>query len=87
MLRTGFDRVEHESMVRQVAEQFEKEGYTVLANIPGYPSPQEIDGHVPDVAAVKGHQMILIEVETATSYKAHILTPIRNLQPFLHSHK
>ncbi len=82
MLRTEFDQVEHESMVRQVAEQFTKEGYTVLANIPGYRCPQEIDGHVPDIAAIKGQQMIVIEVETATSYKAHILTPTKNLQPF-----
>lgn len=85
MLRTGFDQVEHESMVRHVAEQFAKEGYRVLANIPGYRRPQEMDGQVPDIAAVKGHQLIIIEVETATSYKAHILTPTRNLQPFLHS--
>lgn len=83
MLRAEIDPVTRESMVRQMAQQFATQGYRVLANVLGYPTPMAIDGQVPDIAAIKGDLMIIIQMDTPTTYKARILTPTRNLAPFL----
>jgi hypothetical protein len=43
----------------------DKEGWLVLVNhIPGYCTPPEIEGFIPDIYAIKGTQTLIVMVES-----------------------
>ena len=77
MRRNRVDQLEHDGMVRIVAEQFHRQGFRVAASIPGYVSPPRVNGRVPDVLAYRNRETVIAEVETSFSY----LTP-QTLQEF-----
>ena len=70
MRRSRVDQLEHDGMVRFMAERYRQEGYRVAANLPGYVSPPRVNGCIPDVFACKKRQAVIAEVETASSYAA-----------------
>ena len=67
MARTKKVQTVHDKKVKQLAENFEKKGYDVKADIPNYKQPSTIGGYRPDVIAVKGNSKTVIEVETPDS--------------------
>jgi hypothetical protein len=68
MRRSRIDQIEHDGMVRLVAEHFQGEGYRVAATIPGFVPPPPINGLIPDVLACKEDDTVITEVETSASY-------------------
>jgi hypothetical protein len=70
MRRTRVDQIEHDGMVRLMAERFVQQGYRVAANLPGFVSPPRVNGRIPDLVACKKRQAVITEVETASSYAA-----------------
>lgn len=62
--RSPNQQSKHDRGVEKTAEYYERRGYTVQADIPGYDRPKTIDGRRPDVIA-KGHgETVVVEVET-----------------------
>ncbi len=61
----------HDKKVKQLADQLEKQGWDVQADLPGYDEPDPIGsrGHIPDVLARKSGAEKIIEVETEASMK------------------
>jgi hypothetical protein len=69
MRRNRVDQIEHDGMVRMVAERLHQQGFRVSAAIPGYVSPR-VNGCVPDVVAYRNRETVIAEVETSFSYHA-----------------
>ena len=67
MPRTTFTQSRHDAKVRSEATSYYTSGYTVWADISGWPQPSIINGYRPDVIAVKGLYTSVIEVETSDS--------------------
>jgi hypothetical protein len=63
MSRSRLDQLEHDGIIRVLAQRFRSLGYHVEADLPGYPSPRPIFGQVPDLVATNGH-CIILDVET-----------------------
>ncbi len=60
----------HDQEVRRQAEQYEKAGYRVRADLPGYTSPDTFgrkNPTRPDVQATRGNRTVVVEVETQRS--------------------
>lgn len=57
----------HNRKVREVAKDYERRGYDVSADVPGYPQPPTIGGYRPDLVASKSGQETIVEVETPDS--------------------
>ena len=71
MRRPEHEQLNHDSMVRVMADHFIKEGYVVSADIRGYNSPPLVNGHRPDVAVYSmGRLTIILEVETESTYSS-----------------
>ena len=60
---------DHDKKVSALAEMYQKQGYTVQADVDGYISPGSICGYVPDIVARKkgSFERVIIEVETEDS--------------------
>jgi hypothetical protein len=58
---------EHDKAVKMFAKQYERNGWDVQAELPGYKKPPSIEGHRPDIRATKGNQESVMEVETGDS--------------------
>ncbi|MBI5639899.1 MAG: hypothetical protein HZA17_05690 [Nitrospirae bacterium] len=54
----------HDYMVKLRANALLADGYSVSADLPGFPQPPEIRGHIPDIYAVKSSSKIISEAET-----------------------
>lgn len=57
----------HDAEVARIANQFERQGYDVKADIKGYPRPDTLGGYRPDVVAKRGIEREIVEVETPGS--------------------
>ena len=67
MARSKKSQSKHNTRVREVARQYEKQGFDVKADISGFSKPGTIGGYRPDVVAKKGRQRKIVEVETSDS--------------------
>lgn len=54
----------HDRMVALVANEYREKGFTVSAELDGFPTPEAVDGAIPDVWAESNGEVFLIEVET-----------------------
>jgi Holliday junction resolvase len=70
MPRSKQSQSKHDTKVRQIAKEMEQKGFKVQADISGYKRPKTIGGYRPDVMAVKGSDIKIIEVETPDSLKS-----------------
>lgn len=64
--RSPQQQSKHDRKVRQIAQQLERQGWNVEADVSGYKSPKGIgkDGRIPDIRATKSGAERLVEVET-----------------------
>jgi hypothetical protein len=62
----------HDNAVKKSAEYYEKQNYSVDADIKGYNKPKTINGRRPDLIAKKGKKEIIVEVETSDSINKDI---------------
>lgn len=62
-------RSKHDTVVAKESRQLEKEGWHVLADLPGFAQPDPIGtkNRVPDIVATKHGHTRIIEVETSES--------------------
>lgn len=71
--RTKYHQTCHNSAVSRSAAQYVSNGYDVEADILGYDRPRnlEVDGKKrrPDIIAIKGKKILIIEWETPESMK------------------
>lgn len=65
--RTREQQSKHDKKVTQIAHAYRRQGWEVYADIQGCPQPQLIGGHRPDVIAVAGRKVCIVEVETEDS--------------------
>lgn len=68
MKRSFKEQTEHDKLVRRVAAGYMSQEWKVDADISGYSKPRTLYGRRPDVIAVHGRKMRVIEVETPSSY-------------------
>jgi hypothetical protein len=64
--RSVSKQTKHDSKVKQIAQQLQKQRYNVKADLPGYQRPAPIGKgkRRPDIEATKGAKRKIIEVET-----------------------
>jgi len=67
MARSKRSQSSHDSVVRNEANNLKKQGFSVKADIPGFPRPHTIRGYRPDIDASKREQRKILEVETQDS--------------------
>ena len=65
--RTPRSQSRHDKAVKKRAEQLERQGYTVQADLKGWKQPGTIRGVRPDIDARKGDKRVIAEVETKES--------------------
>lgn len=65
--RSKRSQSQHDRKVRQIARDFEKNGFDVKADVQGFSRPDTIGGYRPDVVATKGRERKIVEVETTES--------------------
>ena len=65
--RTSGSQSKHDQAVRERAQQLQRQGYKVKADLPGWERPGTIRGVRPDVDARKTGQRMIVEVETPES--------------------
>ena len=65
--RTSRSQSKHDQAVKQRAEQLQRQGFEVKADLKGWDQPSTIRGVRPDVDARKGKQRVIVEVETPES--------------------
>lgn len=65
--RSKDSQSKHDRKVEEIAKNYEKQGYKVEADVPGFPQPGTIGGVRPDVVAKKGTERKIVEVETPES--------------------
>lgn len=56
--------------IAKLARRYKAEGYQVLADLPGYETPYQIQGFRPDLIVKKDDKIIVIEVKTSHSIKS-----------------
>lgn len=63
--RSAAGQIAHDKGVYREAINLQRKGWQVLADhIPGFVSPPEIEGYVPDIYAIKETETLIIEIET-----------------------
>jgi len=67
MARSEKEQSNHDRAVEKVAKDYQRKGYNVDADLPGWDQPKTIDGVRPDVLARKGGHQTAVEVETQSS--------------------
>lgn len=67
MARNKRQQSKHDAKVRRVAQDLQRKGYNVEADVSGFGRPDTINGYRPDVVAKKGRDRIIVEVETKDS--------------------
>jgi len=63
-------QAKHDAKVKEMAQELEKQGFHVKADIEGYEQPGTIRGLRPDIMATKGRDTRIIEVETEDTLKS-----------------
>lgn len=66
------NKTAHDSTVIALANKLENDGYEVMADVEGFPKPYTIRGYIPDILAMKGAKVKIIEIETHGSYRKDI---------------
>ncbi len=68
--RTIGNRSYHDQMITVVACNLETSGYFVQADHVGWRNgaPTSVNGHTPDIMAIKGNQCFILEVEDCVTY-------------------
>jgi len=61
------NKAKHDRAVLRIAEEYEKRGCKVYADIKGYPKPPIIGGYEPDVVADKKGHRTIVALETRDS--------------------
>ena len=51
-------------IIEDIAEEWERQGYSVKANLDGWSRPNKIEGLVPDLRATRGDKIIIGKIET-----------------------
>ena len=69
--RNSKQQSKHDQKVKQISDSYNKKGWKVKADIPGYDQPDKIGkkNRIPDIMAKKGRAEHLIEVETKDTWK------------------
>jgi hypothetical protein len=67
MSRSRKSQSAHDAKVKRLAQELERKGFDVSADVKGYPRPETIRGYRPDVVGEKGRERKIIEVETPDS--------------------
>jgi len=62
--RNPVDQSSYDRLVAMLARSYRSRRYSVSADIQGFPRPRLIGGYRPDVIAVKGSYVTIVEVET-----------------------
>ncbi len=65
--RSSRSQSQHDQAVKKRAEQLQRQGFEVRADLKGWKQPDTIRGIRPDVDARKGQQRVIVEVETPES--------------------
>jgi hypothetical protein len=65
--RNPASQSKHDRAIRAEAKNYEKRGYDVQADVPGYPQPPTVGDYRPDLMVKKGGQRTIVEVETEDS--------------------
>ena len=65
--RTPRSQSKHDQAVKKRAEQLQRQGFDVRADLKGWKQPGTIRGVRPDIDARKGQQRVIVEVETPES--------------------
>lgn len=65
--RNPVSQTKHDRRVKREATEYKKKGYTVEADVSGFPQPGTIGGQRPDIMARKGTYVSIVEVETPDS--------------------
>lgn len=55
----------HDQSVREIANRYKRAGWKVRADLPDFPYPPNIKGHIPDVWVTNGKEIRVYEVETS----------------------
>ncbi len=62
--RTDRSQSQHDQAVKKRAEQLQRQGFEVAADLKGWKQPGTIGGVRPDIDARKGRERVIVEVET-----------------------
>lgn len=65
--RSSRSQSQHDQAVRKRAEQLERQGFNVEADLKGFKQPGTIRGVRPDIDARRGQERVIVEVETPES--------------------
>jgi hypothetical protein len=71
MNRSMTEQKNHDNCVLKIAERWVDDGYIVFADLDGWNLPQEIEGYIPDVMAVKKGVARVCEIETENTLEEH----------------
>ena len=66
-IRTRGSQSKHDKAVQKRAEQLQRQGFDVDADLKGWKQPKTIGGVRPDIDARKGTKRVIVEVETKES--------------------
>lgn len=65
VIRESNESKEHEALVLMMAKYYQEQGYTdVKADLSDWEKPDQIGEHIPDVTAINGSALIILEAET-----------------------
>ena len=67
MNRSAQDQSRHDRKVEERAIAYRKKGFSVAADLSGWPFPDFVNESRPDIIARKGNIIVIIEVETQES--------------------
>ena len=67
MSRPPEEQRKHDARVLEICKKYEKKGWEVKADIPGYIIPPNVAGLRPDILAIKGKKTHIIEVGTEST--------------------
>ena len=69
MKRSFSSQGRHDQKILQVAQRYLSMGYHVFADIRGWEAPEAVNGFRPDIVVIKGNNGLIIEVQTADSFR------------------
>ncbi|OGN32789.1 MAG: hypothetical protein A3A29_01825 [Candidatus Ryanbacteria bacterium RIFCSPLOWO2_01_FULL_47_79] len=65
--RGKIGQARHDGKVQQRLNHYKDQGFSVKADLPDRAKPRKIGGRIPDIVAKKGKQLIVEEIETAST--------------------
>ena len=70
MARRKSEQSKHNQVVKREAKIYERKGWKVQADLPGYSKPPQIGGRRPDIRATKPGTTHIMEIETPSTMKS-----------------